>query len=296
MKNENITTENLIKETIKSKGEKMPSKKYTINYGPQQEYPDEPKIKYLTTKDLIEMNMYSEYPMSFNHNTQKMCYDYVPKNNRNVLDNLSKTYVGSVALKTMEETSPYLFNTCMLSQKAKTLHNKQDSIILSLLTQKQILKLQKLAWRHKEYETFVWLDPENRAKSLEKVIQEANKPSHKIEALICNSWCRSEHDLKSMNKYKKLFKEFSGCDYFEKTKKDLPSTITVYGPCTENGMSWSRNIETASFLRERRINLRNTEIQTKTVNKEDVVCFINNIGEQEVIILPKRGRPCQIVK
>lgn len=205
---------------------------------------------------------------------------------------LEKGTIGAAVVAKILQAPKDEFLFCARSAKTNTDYNKSDALIINGLTQNKIFQFKKEAWKNKEYDTYLWIDPENRATSMQKIIESSSYDNNKLGNLICKSWCHSEHTLEDTMVYKNFFERFAGCEYFEKTKKDLPETFTVYRAGSENGISWTTNKETALFFqgRYKDSGLPEPEILEKEVSKKDVICYIQDTGESEVIILPSTNQ------
>lgn len=205
-----------------------------------------------------------------------------------VLYELAKNSIGSDVINRITDyTNNNPWNSAVISE-ANTYYSQTDSLLISRLSRTERESLRTLAWVCEEYDTYVWLAPAKRAESLQWVIRHNKLDKESLGPLICKSWCLSEHTLKSRNIYVKIFRQFKDCEYFQQTKQNLANTMTVYRAGSEDGISWTLNEKKAKWFQARHRQFHNHDrpILSKTVSKDEIVCFINFIGEQEVIILP----------
>lgn len=219
---------------------------------------------------------------------RKMNKNYFINQKTDVLYELAQNKIGSDVIdRILDHTNDNPWNTAVISE-ANTYYSQTDSLLLSRLSQTERNSLRTLAWVCKEYDTYVWLDPTKRAESLQQIIEHDTLDEESLLPLICKSWCLSEHTLKSRNTYMQIFKQFKDCEYFQQTKKKLENSMTVYRAGSKGGISWTlSNMEAKWFqAKHRGANNLYCPIINRTVYKKEIVCFINFIGEQEVIILP----------
>lgn len=176
--------------------------------------------------------------------------------------------------------------------KNKTLHNYTDSLILSCLTEQERQTFRQKAWQCKEFDTYVALDPVNRAQRLLEVINTNECPDNILEPLICDSWCYSEHDLDSRQIFAKIFAEFKNCTHFLKTKRRLPQLFTVYRAGSEDGICWTIDKSIAIRLQNRPplFRLPKPEFLQREVSRDDVICYMYNTEEKDIIILPQSDK------
>ena len=72
-----------------------------------------------------------------------------------------------------------------------------------------------------------------------------------------------------------------------KVWEELPEEMTLYRGISQNhnpkGLSWTKNIETAEWFKNRFKNSDNYMLKAN-VKKEDMICYLNSRGEDEIVV------------
>lgn len=137
----------------------------------------------------------------------------------------------------------------------------------------------------KDYETYVFLaERPYRLGAFVEVLKNKDCPFEKLAKLLLDIWIDAESPSINKNIWMRLFRQFKNSKAFQTTKATLPETITVWRGGSPNGLSWTTSRDIAVKFAKRSYRTTN-KIQCRHIHKSDAICFLEDRGESEIIIL-----------
>lgn len=116
------------------------------------------------------------------------------------------------------------------------------------------------------------------------VMRNTNCQFERLAKLLLKVWMDSENPCINKEIWTALFKNFKDSKTFKATKYDLPEQIAIWRGGSMYGLSWTTNKKVAVRFANRFHN-DTPEIHQRQIQKSDVICFLEDRDESEIIVL-----------
>lgn len=155
----------------------------------------------------------------------------------------------------------------------------------------------KVYLREKEYGSYIFIH--ERPWRLQAFLDIQDKLSnHTYWRLLGSIWTDSENIWQNLGIWKHLLQSKRKFSHNFMTKecqaalKKLPNNLLIYRGCTpknEKGLSWTLDEEKATWFATR-FNKIDSKVISKTITKGDIFAYIEDRGEKEIILKPKKWK------
>lgn len=148
-----------------------------------------------------------------------------------------------------------------------------------------VKKERELALSNNDYMTYIFLTTKPyRLDAFLYILNNTNCPYEDLADILLKVWMQIECPSINKNIWTNLFMHFKDSNVFQNTKRKLPKKITVWRGGTSDGLSWTTDKEVAVKFANRFHDYKR-EIHCRHVHKSDVICFLEDRSESEIIIL-----------
>ncbi len=148
-----------------------------------------------------------------------------------------------------------------------------------------VKKYRQQALESHDYEQYIFLaERPYRLEAFMHVMRNTNCQFEKLAELLLKVWIDSENPSINKEIWTALFKKFKDSKTFNATKSNLPEQISIWRGGTADGLSWTTSKKVATWFANRFHN-DNPEIHQRQIQKSDVICFLEDRDESEIIVL-----------
>ena len=107
-------------------------------------------------------------------------------------------------------------------------------------------------------------------------------------------WTDCENIPQHLDDWQNVFNLTNGHDWMDNAERETLATMSDRfkiwrGECNDLGVSWSLSKRVAEFFANRKLNDANGVVRGAYVHKKDVFAFLDNRGEQEIIVLDPKA-------